>query len=186
MHNVYVRFYACLLVTLSLFLGSAHGSVNGLGIMKQFEFDSIDGGKINLGEFDGNPILITNTASNCGFTKQYNDLQKLHDDFSDAGLVVLAIPSEDFFQEFSENQKVKEFCEVNFSLTIPMTTITSVKGRQAHPLYKWLASEHNFRPAWNFNKILFNGAGDFVGSFGAFTSPNSKKIRTKIKELLQK
>ena len=186
MYNINVRLCACLLGTLWVFAGYAHGSVNGVEIMKQFEFDSIDGGKINLGEFAGNPILVTNTASNCGFTRQYNDLQKLHDDFSDDGLVVLAVPSEDFFQEFSENRKVKEFCEVNFSLTIPMTTITSVKGRKAHPLYKWLASEHNFRPAWNFNKILFNGAGDFVGSFGAFTNPDSKKIRAKIKELLQK
>ena len=166
--------------------GHTYGSVNGVTALKEFEFESIDGGTINLGEFGGHPILITNTASNCGFTRQYDDLQKLHDDFSVDGLVVLAIPSEDFFQEFGDNEKVKEFCEVNFSLTIPMTTITNVKGPRAHPLYKWLAAEHNFRPAWNFNKVLFDGEGDFIESFGAFTNPNSRKVTSKIKELLQK
>ena len=71
--------------------------------MNDFYFESIDGGYINLGDFKGRPILITNTASNCGFTRQYNELQKLHDDFSESGLVVLAIPSQDFFQEFNDN-----------------------------------------------------------------------------------
>ena len=72
-------------------------------------FESIDGGYINLGDFKGRPILITNTASNCGFTRQYSELQKLHDDFSESGLVVLAILSQDFFQEFNDNEKVKDF-----------------------------------------------------------------------------
>ena len=165
--------------------GQVFSSISGGTSLKKFEFESIDGGFINLGDFGNQPILITNTASNCGFTRQYDELQKLHEEFSSDGLVVLAIPSEDFFQEFSDNEKVKDFCEVNFSLTIPMTTITKVKGNNAHPFYRWLAVEHNFRPAWNFNKVLINGAGDFVDSFGAFTSPNSRKIRSKIVELLK-
>ena len=165
--------------------GQVFSSISGGTSLKKFEFESIDGGSINLGDFRNQPILITNTASNCGFTRQYDELQKLHEEFSSDGLVVLAIPSEDFFQEFSDNEKVKDFCEVNFSLTIPMTTITKVKGKNAHPFYRWLAVEHNFRPAWNFNKVLINSAGEFVDSFGAFTSPNSRKIRSKIVELLK-
>ena len=165
--------------------GQVFSSISGGTSLKKFEFESIDGGSINLGDFSNQPILITNTASNCGFTRQYDELQKLHEEFSSDGLVVLAIPSEDFFQEFSDNEKVKDFCEVNFSLTIPMTTITKVKGKNAHPFYRWLAVEHNFRPAWNFNKVLIDSAGEFVDSFGAFTSPNSRKIRSKIAELLK-
>tara|TARA_B100000029_G_scaffold470939_1_gene510202 strand:+ start:354 stop:917 length:564 start_codon:yes stop_codon:yes gene_type:complete len=187
MIGVGMRFYICLFCVLLVCAGSVNGNVNEAAkVMEEFEFESIDGGTINLGEFAGQPILITNTASNCGFTRQYDDLQELHDDFSGQGLVVLAIPSADFFQEFNDNGKVKEFCEVNFSLTIPMTTITNVKGQKAHPLYRWLASEHNFRPVWNFNKVLFNANGEFVASFGSFTSPNSTKVRSRIRELLQK
>ena len=103
---------------------------------ENFYFESIDGGYINLDDFKGSPVLITNTASNCGFTRQYSELQKLHDEFSNSGLVVLAIPSQDFFQEFNDNNKVKNFCDTNFSLTLPMTTITSVKGKDAHPFFK--------------------------------------------------
>ena len=188
---VYDKSYGALslgavLLSLSLMIaGQGFSSINGVTGLEKFEFESIDGGLINLGDFGDQAVLVTNTASNCGFTRQYDELQKLHEEFSTFGLVVLAIPSEDFFQEFSNNDKVKEFCEVNFSLTIPMTTITKVKGTNAHPFYRWLASEHNFRPAWNFNKVLFNKEGEFVDSFGAFTSPNSRKVRSKILELLQ-
>ena len=160
-------------------------NVNKFIEMDKFKFESIDGGYINLGDFKGRPILITNTASNCGFTRQYNELQKLHNEFSDSGLVVLAIPSQDFFQEFSENDKVKEFCEINFSLTIPMTTLTKVKGVDAHPFFKWLAVQHNFKPVWNFNKVLLDKNGRFVDSFGSFVKPNSKKIKTRILDLLK-
>ena len=162
-----------------------HANINEYIIMDDFNFESIDGGNINLGDFKGRPILITNTASNCGFTRQYKELQKLHDEFSESGLVVLAIPSQDFFQEFNDNNKVKDFCETNFSLTLPMTTITKVKGNDAHPLFKWLAKQHNFRPVWNFNKVLLNKEGMFVAGFGAFTNPNSRKIRSKILDLLK-
>ena len=152
---------------------------------ENFYFESIDGGYINLDDFKGSPVLITNTASNCGFTRQYSELQKLHDEFSNSGLVVLAIPSQDFFQEFNDNNKVKNFCDTNFSLTLPMTTITSVKGKDAHPFFKWLANEHNFRPVWNFNKVLLDKQGMFVASFGSFTNPNSRKIKSKIINLLK-
>ena len=114
-----------------------------------------------------------------------SNLQKLHDEFSNSGLVVLAIPSQDFFQEFNDNNKVKNFCDTNFSLTLPMTTITSVKGKDAHPFFKWLANEHNFRPVWNFNKVLLDKQGMFVASFGSFTNPNSRKIKSKIINLLK-
>ena len=172
-------FSICLLAAEQVF-----SSISGGTNLKKFEFESIDGGFINLGDFGNQPILITNTASNCGFTRQYDELQKLHEEFSSDGLVVLAIPSEDFFQEFSNNEKVKEFCEVNFSLTIPMTTITKVKGNNAHPFYRWLAVEHNFRPAWNFNKYLISREGNVVSTYGSKVKPDSVELTTKIEELL--
>ncbi len=164
---------------------SVFGNLRTNTIDENFYFESIDGGYINLEDFKGRPVLITNTASNCGFTRQYNELQKLHDEFSSSGLVVLAIPSQDFFQEFNDNQKVKNFCDTNFSLTLPMTTITNVKGKNAHPFFKWLADKHNFKPVWNFNKVLLDKQGMYVASFGSFTNPNSRKIKSKIINLLK-
>ena len=105
---------------------------------KDFYFKSIDGGKIKLENFKGKAVLITNTASRCGFTKQYEGLQSLHKKYEGKGLVVVAIPSNDFNQELATEKKVKEFCDVNFGLTMPMSEITSVRGRSAHPFYKWL------------------------------------------------
>ena len=104
-----------------------------------FSFPSIDGGTIDLDDFRGRPVLVVNTASLCGFAPQFDDLQALHEEYADRGLVVLAVPSDDFRQELASGEQVKEFCAVNFDLTIPMTDITRVMGDQAHPFYKWLA-----------------------------------------------
>ena len=92
----------------------------------------------NLCEFSGKTILVVNTASKCGFTPQYSGLQKLYDQFKDRGLVVIAVPSGDFRQELKQNDLVKQFCKINYDLTIPMTSITSVRGPNAHPFYKWI------------------------------------------------
>ena len=173
-------FVAACLISFLTFHSVVWANIYEATKMNSFEFESIDGGSIRLSDYSGRPFLITNTASNCGFTRQYSALQQLHEEFSGAGLVVLAVPSKDFFQEYNENSKVREFCEVNFGLTLPMTTITKIKGSDAHPFYKWLADEHNVKPVWNFNKVLIDGDGEFVASFGSVTSPNSRKIRQRI------
>ena len=108
-------------------------------------FDSIDGGDLRVSDWRGQPVLLVNTASRCGFTYQYDGLQELYDRYRDRGLVVLAVPSNDFRQELSSEEEVKEFCEVNFGLDIPMTTITPVRGSQAHPLYASLAARPDSR-----------------------------------------
>ena len=97
---------------------------------ENFYFESIDGGYINLDDFKGSPVLITNTASNCGFTRQYSELQKLHDEFSNSGLVVLAIPSQDFFQEFNDNDKVKNFCDTNFFVNTSNDNYNQCQGKR--------------------------------------------------------
>ncbi|WP_425057112.1 glutathione peroxidase [Rhodovulum bhavnagarense] len=149
-----------------------------------FRFDSIDGGEIALGDYRGHPVLVVNTASECGFTPQYEGLQTLYDRYRDRGLVVLAIPSDDFKQELDDAAAVKEFCDVNFGLTLPMTGITRVKGPQAHPFYRWLETEHGFTPGWNFNKVLLGPEGNVVATYGAFTKPLSAKLARRIEGML--
>ena len=150
-----------------------------------FSFASIDGGSINLADHRGAPILVVNTASLCGFTPQYDALQALHDRYAARGLLVLAIPSDDFQQELASAQAVKEFCAVNFDLTLPMTDITSVKGPGAHPFYRWLATEAGFTPGWNFNKVLIGAEGEVLGTWGSAVNPMSQTIVAKIEPLLK-
>jgi len=147
-------------------------------------FDNIDGGEIRLNAYEGRPILVVNTASRCGFTPQYDGLQALYDRYRDRGLVVLAVPSDDFRQELGSEAEVKEFCEVNFGLDLPMTTITQVTGAQAHPFYASLAAETGFQPSWNFNKVLIAPDGRVAGTWGAMTKPMSRSITREIEALL--
>lgn len=150
-----------------------------------YQFSSIDGGTIDLDDFRGQPVLVVNTASLCGFTPQYDDLQALHDSYAARGLVVLAVPSDDFNQELSTAAEVKDYCSANFDLTIPMTDITHVTGAQAHPFYAWLAADHGFVPGWNFNKVLIGPEGEVLGTWGSVVKPNAQAILGKIEPLLK-
>lgn len=147
-------------------------------------FNSIDGGVISLEEWRGQPVLVVNTASRCGFTGQYDDLQALYDRYRGQGLKVLAVPSDDFRQELGSEAEVKEFCEVNFNLDLPMTEITKVRGRGAHPFYRSVRAETGFQPRWNFNKILVGPDGSVASTWGARTKPGSPNITREIEALL--
>ena len=107
-----------------------------------FTIESITGETINLNDYKDQVVLVVNTASFCGFTKQYDELQELLDLYKDKGLVVLGVPSNSFNQEKKNNADVKEFCEVNFNINFPLTTITEVKGENAHELFKWAKDNH--------------------------------------------
>ena len=147
-------------------------------------FPSIDGGTISIEDWRGRPVLVTNTASRCGYTHQYDELQALYDQYRDSGLIVLAVPSQDFRQELATAEEVKDFCEVNFNLDIPMTDITSVRGSNAHPFYIALREQAGFVPRWNFNKVLIGPDGEFVRSWGSGVKPNSPKLVKEIEALL--
>lgn len=149
-----------------------------------FEFASIDGGTLDMTAWRGQPVLVVNTASRCGFTRQYEGLQALQDRYGDAGLVVLAVPSNDFRQELEDAAAVKDFCETTFGLTLPMTDITPVRGPDAHPFYRWLADTHGFTPRWNFNKVLLDGEGAVVATWGSMTRPEAREITGRIEALL--
>ena len=139
-----------------------------------------------LSDFKNNAVLIVNTASYCGFTNQYEELQILWDKYKSKGLVVLAVPSNSFNQEKNKNSEVKEFCEVNFNITFPLSAITEVKGNNAHELFKWAKTNHGSSavPKWNFHKILINKEGKIEDTFSSFTKPLSNKIISKIESIL--
>ena len=151
-----------------------------------FNIESINGETIHFSEYKDKVILVVNTASYCGFTKQYSELQKLWDLYKSKGLVVLGIPSNSFNQEKDSNNDVKEFCEVNFNINFPITAITEVKGERAHELFKWAKDNYGKSavPKWNFHKILINKNGKIEDTFVSFTKPMSKKIINKIEEIL--
>jgi glutathione peroxidase len=150
---------------------------------ERFSFASIDGGRIDLADWRGKPVLVVNTASLCGYTGQYEGLQALHDRFGDRALI-LAVPSDDFNQELGSEAEVKDFCQANFDLTLPMTEITPVLGREAHPFYQWVREETGFAPRWNFNKVLIGPDGQIAGTFGSGVQPESDQIAGQIAAML--
>lgn len=151
-----------------------------------FKINDITGSELNLNDYRNKVILLVNTASHCGFTKQYDDLQKVWDKYKNKNLIVLGIPSNSFNQEMKTNDEVKEFCEFNFKINFPITEITNVKGDNAHPIYKWASKNYGNSavPKWNFHKILINKNGVIVKTYSSFTNPMSKKIINKIEELI--
>ena len=161
-------------------------SANYEKIFFDFKINSISGEIINLKDYQNKLVLVVNTASYCGFTKQYDDLQLLWEKYRSDGLIVLGVPSNSFNQEKKADTEVKEFCDVNFNIDFPMTTITEVKGENSHEIFKW--AEKNYGkaaiPKWNFHKILINKEGKIEDTYNSFTKPMSKKITSKIESLL--
>ena len=183
-------YYLSLMKKFLIFIGtilmftttSLQANVNYL---PDFNFELIEGDNLHLSELTGKVVLITNTASKCGFTGQYEGLQSIYDKYGKYGFEVIAIPSNDFLQEYSANSKVKNFCETNFGITFPITSVTKITGKNAHPFYKWIKNEYNFKPRWNFNKILIDKKGNVVDTFGSMVGPNSSKLTRKIELLLK-
>jgi glutathione peroxidase len=152
---------------------------------RDHQFANIDGGVLDMSDWAGQPVLVVNTASQCGFTGQYAGLQELYDTYRDQGLIVFAVPSDDFNQELSSAEEVKEFCEMNFGLDMPMADITRVKGSKAHPFYQDVREETGFTPRWNFNKVLVGPDGDIVATWGSRTTPMSSEITGAVEALLE-
>ena len=173
-------------VTLIMFLFKNSATANYEKVLYDFNIESISGEIIDFKKYKNQAVLIVNTASYCGFTKQYEDLQKLWDIYKSRGLVVIGVPSNSFNQEKKIDKDVKKFCEVNFDINFPLTTITDVKGDKAHEIFIWAKKNHGKSaiPKWNFHKILINKEGKIEDTFNSFTNPMSKKITTKIEEIL--
>ena len=152
-----------------------------------YTLPSIDGGELDLAAFEGQPLLLVNTASQCGFTPQYDGLQSLWEAYRDRGLVIIGLPSNDFGgQEPGAREDIKEFCSVNFDVDFPMSDKVVVRGTEAHPIYQWLAAAlgDSSRPRWNFYKYLIDVNGQPVAYFSSMTRPNSTKITRAIEAAL--
>ena len=169
-----------------MFFFKSNVNANYDKIFYDFKIESITGETIDFNEYKNKVILIVNTASYCGFTKQYTDLQELWDKYKSRGLIVLGVPSNSFNQEKNKNSEVKEFCKVNFDINFPLSAITEVKGDNAHDLFKWAKNNHGKSaiPKWNFHKILINKEGKVEDTFTSFTNPMSKKLVSKIENIL--
>jgi glutathione peroxidase len=144
-----------------------------------FEFPSIDGGTLRLSQWRGKALMVVNTASFCGYTRQYTGLQALWKEYEAKGLVIVGVPSNDFDgQEPESDAAIKKFCEGAFGVTFPMTSKQVVTGAGAHPLYKWASTRigSNGEPGWNFHKYLFGRDGRFIQAFPSQMTPGSAEV----------
>ena len=177
-----------LLVVLTIFMFFFKNSSAGNyeKVFYDLKIESISGEIIDFNEYRNKVVLVVNTASYCGFTKQYGELQELWDQYKSKGLIVLGVPSNSFNQEKKNNEDVKKFCEVNFNISFPLSNITDVKGENVHELFKWAADNHGKSaiPKWNFYKILINKKGEVEDTYSSFTKPMSNKIINKIESIL--
>ncbi|WP_100641221.1 glutathione peroxidase [Alteromonas facilis] len=140
---------------------------------------------VNLcSEFKGKTLLVVNTASYCGFTPQFEGLEKLYADYKDQGFAVLGFPSHDFNQEDDDEGKTAELCELTYGVKFPMFEAVAVRGDDADPLYRMLAEKSGTTPKWNFYKYLVNKNGDVVESYSSFTKPDDDDLIADIKSAL--
>ena len=179
-----------LLILISLFMFSFFEKVEAKyeKLFFDLKIKDINNTVINLNEFRGKTVLLVNVASNCGFTKQYADLQVLYENYKEKNFVVLGIPSNQFGgQEPGTNSEIKNFCETNFNITFPIMDKVDVKGENAHEIYKWAKKNYGKStvPKWNFHKILINKEGKIEDTFASFTKPTSKKITNRLSQLLE-
>jgi glutathione peroxidase len=153
----------------------------------RFEFVSIDGDKLPLAAWRGRPVLVVNTASFCGYTPQYSDLEVLWQRYRDRGLVVLGVPSNDFGQqEPGSAPEIKQFCAANYSVDFPLAEKCQVLGAEAHPFYRWIAATlgEGATPRWNFHKYLIGPDGQLAGVWPTPVAPTDGRITTEIERLL--
>lgn len=155
----------------------------------QYELNSIDGETVSLDEYSGEVILVVNTASECGYTGQYEGLQEIHETYSDQGFKVLGFPANNFGgQEPGSDEEIASFCELNYGVTFPMFSKISVKGDDQHPLFDYLANMENpdftGEVSWNFEKFLIDRNGNLVRRFKSNVEPDDENLLAAIQELL--
>ena len=143
--------------------------------------------RVNLSSFKGKVIIVVNVASQCGFTNQYEDMQKVWKNYQKKGVIIIGVPSNDFGnQEPGNNKEIKDFCEAKFGISFPMTEKVSVKGSEAHPFYIWARENHGRSaiPKWNFHKIIIDKNGKIAETFASITNPSSKKFIKALDKLI--
>lgn len=156
--------------------------------LHDFTLTDIAGKPMPLAQFKGKAVLLVNTASECGYTPQYEGLEKLWSRYADKGLVVIGVPSNDFGgQEPGKPEEIASFCKLNYGVTFPLADKAVVSGKQALPVYQWAGEKAGMlgRPKWNFHKYLFAKDGRFIDWFSTATEPESSKIVTAIEQALK-
>ena len=169
--------YVLLIIIMSFF--STNVTSNYDELVYDFNFNDLDGSPLYLSEYKNKVIVVVNVASQCGFTSQYEDMQKVWEKYQAKGVIILGVPSNDFgSQEPGSNKEIKNFCEAKFGITFPMTEKVSVKGENAHPFYLWARENHGKSaiPQWNFHKIIIGKNGKVINTFASITNPSSKKF----------
>ena len=180
-----IKFF--LLIMILSFFGT-NVTANYDKLAYEFSFKDLDGSSLKLSEYKNKVIVVVNVASQCGFTKQYDDMQKIWENYQAKGVVMLGIPSNDFGQqEPGSNEDIKTFCEAKFGITFPMTEKVSVKGDAAHPFYIWAKKNYGNSaiPKWNFHKIIIDKSGNVAETFSSMTNPSSKKFIKTIDTLIK-
>ncbi len=156
----------------------------------QFSFTSIDGNPLPLSQFTGKVILVVNTASQCGFTKQYKDLESLYKKYKDKGLIVIGVPCNQFgSQEPGSETTIKKFAEKEYGVTFPLTSKTEITGKNAHPFFVWASAQNKggflrSSPKWNLHKFLIDRHGQLAMSFSSYVDPADPAVTQQIESLL--
>jgi glutathione peroxidase len=152
----------------------------------QFQFTGLWTERVPMTAFDGEVVLVVNTASACGFTPQYEGLQEIYAEYRDRGFEVLGVPSNNFNQEQGDAAEIQEFCSLNYGVTFPMAGKTEVIGADRHPFYAWAETQagESAVPGWNFHKILLGRDGRVIAAFNTRTEPTSAELRAAIEGAL--
>ena len=169
MRHIFLSFFLILVTLMPASATSLH----------DFTLTGLDGKPLPLAQFKGKVVLLVNTASECGYTPQYEGLEKLWEGYKSKGLVIVGVPSNDFGgQEPGTAQEIATFCKINYGVTFPLADKTVVKGASADPVYKWAGDEAGAdgQPKWNFHKYLFGRDGRFIGWFSTQATPTGPKI----------
>ena len=153
----------------------------------QYTMETISGQQKPLAEYKGKVLLIVNTASKCGFTPQYGDLQKLYETYKDRGLEILAFPANNFMhQEPGSDEEIQKFCDMRFKVRFPLFSKISVKGKDIHPLFTTLTTQPGLEGdvSWNFNKFLVDSEGKLIARYGSRTKPQDQELIAQLEKIL--
>lgn len=170
-----------LVVLMLLAMNTAHAACSGV---HDFRFTTLAGTQLDLCEYQQQPIMVVNTASQCGFTPQFEKLEALHERYHEKGLLVVGFPSNDFHQEPAGNKEIGDFCKRNYGVQFPMAEKSSVVGPDANPLYKQLIAATHEPPLWNFHKYLILPDGN-IYAFSSDTPPESPDVMRRLQPYLK-
>ena len=173
------------LVLAAAFAGPAAAADAACPALLQHTFPRLQDEKPqSLCQYSGRVLLVVNTASFCGFTPQYEGLEKLYAQYRERGLVVLGFPSNDFLQESGSNKEIADFCENTFGVKFPMFSKSAVRGSDANPLFRELAAQTGRAPLWNFYKYLVGRDGKVVAAYSSMTKPDDRDFRRTLEQAL--